>query len=634
MDGGAPAVASGAATGGCGLCLAGRLGFRDLIDEALLTLCLVSAIAAVLTPIMILAGLKFGLIEIMRARLIQDPTFRQILPSRFERREEAFFAAMRARPEIAFVQPELAGSRTPARAEAQDPAKGISIDVMPTSPGDPLLLANDTPVPPPGSAVVTAPLAEALGLKAGDTVRLLVNRANAGRREQQEVALKVDSVMGLGADDKMRVYTELDVARDIERFRSGITVAKRGWIGMAAPPDQVFDAVYLVLDQPMTEADIHQTRVSNGFAESRLLTPAEFKLLTGISADSAEQIVVLVNTGRPASGSQITALRRRVGETGAKVLPAAMKLEVVPDGYGRPVRLDALDPAAFPPSLIEGDVSRWPPWRDNISFIQVERVLLPKAVADAIGAKVGQRLRLAVRPSAKEDASQSLAVAVSVDGIVEGGAILAHPALVGMLARSRRVPLSFDEKLSAIIPEDIPLMAYRAYARSIDDVPALAKTLAAEGQPVITRAQEIAQLQSLDSALTQMTLIIAFVALVGGAAVLIANFYAAVERKKGELSLLRLLGFSRGAIFSMPLLQSLMLSAAGFALALLLFQGFSSIINVYYAGDLPIRGEICRLAVRHIAYFGATTLTIAMLASLVAANRTLQIDPAEALRQE
>src|SRR5438067_11127724 len=39
------------------------MGFRALWDEALLSLCLVFAIAAVVAPIMVLAGLKFGFIE-------------------------------------------------------------------------------------------------------------------------------------------------------------------------------------------------------------------------------------------------------------------------------------------------------------------------------------------------------------------------------------------------------------------------------------------------------------------------------------------------------------------------------------------------------------------------------------------
>lgn len=624
---------SAATPTGCGLCLAGRLGFRDLVDEALLTICLVSAIAAVLTPIMILAGLKFGLIEIMRERLIQDPVFRQVLPAKFERREDAFFAALKARPTIAFVQPELS-ARTPARAEGAQPGKGVSVDVMPTSAGDPQLLANGTRIPGSGEAAITAPLAEALGLKAGDALRLIVNRANAGRREQQEIALKVDSVMKIGADDKMRVFTELEVVRDVERYRAGITVTRRGWIGMAAPPDQAFDAVYAVLAKSMSEADIEGVQVGAGFAKHRLLTQDEFSLLTGLKAETAEQIIAFLSEGRPATAANVQQLRRRIGDNSARILPTTLKLEAEPEGYGTAVRIDALDPVAFPPKLLAGDLARWPAWRDNISFIQVERIVVGKAIADKVGIKPGDRIKLAIRPATKDDASQALAIRVAVDGIVEGEGIGAHPALVGMIARARRVPLAFDERLSALIPEDIPLLSYRAYARTIDDVPGLAKSLAAQGQTVITRAQEIAQLQSLDSALTQMTLIIALVALVGGAAVLVANFYAAVERKKGELSLLRLLGFSRGAIFSMPLLQSLMLSVAGFALALALFQAFSSVINVYYAGDLPVRGEICRLAARHILYFGATTFAIAMLASLVAANRTLKIDPAEALRQE
>ena len=203
-----------------------------------------------------------------------------------------------------------------------------------------------------------------------------------------------------------------------------------------------------------------------------------------------------------------------------------------------------------------------------------------------------------------------------------------------MLVRARATPLSFDPKLSILVPADVPLRSYRAYGRTIDDVPRIAEELERSGDPVHSRGQEIRALQRLDQNLTQMTLIIAAVALIGGAAVLIASFYASVERKKGQLSLLRLLGFSKGAIFSLPVLQSGMLALLGFLLALVLFTTFASLINTYYASGLPVRGNICRLTAWHIGLFGLVTLSIAVLASLVAANRTLQIDPAEALRQE
>ena len=52
-----------------------------------------------------------------------------------------------------------------------------------------------------------------------------------------------------------------------------------------------------------------------------------------------------------------------------------------------------------------------------------------------------------------------------------------------------------------------------------------------------------------------------------------------------------------------------------------------------YASDLTVSGSICHLEVQHFLLFAAASLAIASLSSLLAAKRTLQIEPAEALRQ-
>ena len=60
--------------------LALRLAARDWRFERSLTLCAVLALASMLTPLLVLQGLKNGVIEGMRQRLLQDPTVLIITP--------------------------------------------------------------------------------------------------------------------------------------------------------------------------------------------------------------------------------------------------------------------------------------------------------------------------------------------------------------------------------------------------------------------------------------------------------------------------------------------------------------------------------------------------------------------------
>lgn len=56
------------------------LALADLRHEWLLNLCMVLALAAVLTPLLLLLGLKNGVVETMRERLVQDPIYRELKP--------------------------------------------------------------------------------------------------------------------------------------------------------------------------------------------------------------------------------------------------------------------------------------------------------------------------------------------------------------------------------------------------------------------------------------------------------------------------------------------------------------------------------------------------------------------------
>lgn len=616
--------------------LPGMLAFRDLKDEALLSICLVSAIAAVLAPIMVLAGLKFGFIEILRDRLIQDPGFRRISPVEAQTRPESFFKKLAARPDIAFVQPNISFSGTTARLESTKPGTklGDSFDIMPTAPGDPLVGEHGGTVPEGDEATLTRSAAAALEVAAGDEIRLVVTRVIGGRREVQNVPLKVRSVLRAAADPERRAYVPLGLVQDVERFRSGIPVVTRKWLGLAAPPLQSFDGVFVLLAEELNEGDVLELATRNGTI-GKVVSPEEFEQLTGLAApDEAAQIVQLVNTNKPVRGQQVAATRTYLGERKAWILPTVRDLAVSLDDGSEPHKVRTFHPDGFKVELAEGSTERWRPWRVAMSFAQVDRVLLPKALAEAKGIKSGDALQLKVLPGSPEDATQGLVMRVVADGTVAGDSFVLHPALAGMLRESRSVRLRFEETLSDLVADDPGFRDFRAYGRTIDDIPGIVRDLQKDGVEVRAKSDIIEQLQRLDTALTWITLIVAAVALLGGSAVLIASFYAAVERKKGELSLLRLLGFSKGGIFSMPIQQSLMLAGAGFLLALALFQAFAALINTYFATDLTVTGNICRLEASHLAIFAAATLVIAVLSSLLAARQTLLIDPAEALRQE
>ena len=81
------------------------LSRKDLQHEWILTACLVMAIAAVLSPLLLLFGLKYGTIETLRFRLIQDPRNREIRPLTSRSFSSEWFEQIARRQDVGFVIP-------------------------------------------------------------------------------------------------------------------------------------------------------------------------------------------------------------------------------------------------------------------------------------------------------------------------------------------------------------------------------------------------------------------------------------------------------------------------------------------------------------------------------------------------
>jgi len=82
-----------------------RLATRDYLHEWQVSGCFVLALAAVLGPMLVLFGLKFGIVGGMLDQLIEDPRNREIRPVGSGRYSPAWVDEMWKRDDVAFVVP-------------------------------------------------------------------------------------------------------------------------------------------------------------------------------------------------------------------------------------------------------------------------------------------------------------------------------------------------------------------------------------------------------------------------------------------------------------------------------------------------------------------------------------------------
>ncbi|EWY42857.1 hypothetical protein N825_01835 [Skermanella stibiiresistens SB22] len=274
------------------------------------------------------------------------------------------------------------------------------------------------------------------------------------------------------------------------------------------------------------------------------------------------------------------------------------------------------------------------PWAAGL-----DRVVLSFGAARALQAKAGDKIQLLV-PRRRDgmDETQTHVVTVATvlppDRMAETRkAILVDDRLVLHVQRYRdgyAVPELGWPGLAA--PAEAPRFErFRLYARTIDDVAPLTAWLRADGVEPVSRLDDIAPIQALNTNLTMILTVISAFAAAGSIVALAATQWSGVERKRRELALLTLIGYGRGWLISLPLVQALLLAVLGSGVAVGLFTAAAGVINSRF----PAIGSVaaaCRLQPDQLLLAAAITCLLAMGAAVLAAARVTRIEPAAALR--
>ena len=226
-----------------------RLACKDYWREFLLSACAVLGLAAVLTPLLVLYGVKFGVVQTLTERLRNDPRNLEISPVVSGRFTQEYLARLAAHPDVSFVLP-----RTRAIAATMDLSSGegdarslVVASLEPTAQGDPLLLRFGALIPSmptapesdPVGVTLSASAAEKLHVKAGDALTGKIERRYQGKPQSARVALRVASVLPLAAQQKDVAYVPLNLMEATEDYRDGRAVpelgAHNGWTGEPRP---------------------------------------------------------------------------------------------------------------------------------------------------------------------------------------------------------------------------------------------------------------------------------------------------------------------------------------------------------------------------------------------------------------
>lgn len=197
------------------------LALRDLIYERLLSLCVVAALCAVITPLLILFSLRYGVLDALYQRLSSDPGVLEISLGTNVRLSDSDIAALAARPDVGFVVPRTRSLSLTVSVKGRDRVVQ-RVETLPSALNDPLLVAAGLNIELGDyETVISRQLQEALRTAPGEDIAVVVPRTAGGRQQTAVVRFTVRGVLPGALLPRPALLVNVPVTCYMEDYRDG-----------------------------------------------------------------------------------------------------------------------------------------------------------------------------------------------------------------------------------------------------------------------------------------------------------------------------------------------------------------------------------------------------------------------------
>jgi len=207
------------------------LASRDYVHEWQMSVCFVLALAAVLGPMLVLFGLKFGIVGAMIDQLIEDPGNREIRPVSSGRYDRSWLESVRRRPDVSFLVPRTRSIAATIELSSEDSSRHVRVELIPSDQGDPMLSPRGDRPEGVTRIVLSRSAAEKLQVAAGDTLDGSLARQYRGQKERVHLPLTVAAVAPARAFARDGAFVSVNLLEALEDFRDGRAVPRMGWSG-------------------------------------------------------------------------------------------------------------------------------------------------------------------------------------------------------------------------------------------------------------------------------------------------------------------------------------------------------------------------------------------------------------------
>ena len=196
-----------------------------------------ASLVAVIAPLLLLFGLKHGVVSQLQQELLSDPRNLEVKMLSSGHFDQAWLQRLQDRPEVGFAIGQTRSLNTQADLLGAHGRFADNVEVIPTRAGDPLL-ATDLSELAPDQVILSERAAERLDAKAGDTLRLRVARRLNEVNERGERTLQVRAIVSSVRFARPAAFVSPELLMELEHYRDGYLVASLG-----ASSGQALDAL-------------------------------------------------------------------------------------------------------------------------------------------------------------------------------------------------------------------------------------------------------------------------------------------------------------------------------------------------------------------------------------------------------
>ena len=194
-----------------------RLACLDVWHDKKISLCMIAAVVSIVAPLMLLFGLKHGVVSQMRQELASQPDNLEARMITSHALEQAWFDDARQQPFVGFVVPLTRALNTVGDLRVSSRSFIANAELLPSVTGDPLLKSQ--PGPTGQNVWLSDSAAQRLSIQPGDSLTLIVARQKLGQAERLTVPLSVVGVLDAAAFPRAAALIAPELLTALEDFR-------------------------------------------------------------------------------------------------------------------------------------------------------------------------------------------------------------------------------------------------------------------------------------------------------------------------------------------------------------------------------------------------------------------------------